>query len=128
MVPSYISLSYYRKCNVLVSVTPLCTPSRSALMTGKYAIHTGMQHDVIYGTQRYGLPLTEITLPNHLATLGYQNHIVGKWHLGHFKKAYTPLKRGFHSHYGYWTGHQDYYDHTAVMWVKYPFKRYNLVV
>ncbi|KAK4017979.1 hypothetical protein OUZ56_000052 [Daphnia magna] len=97
-------------------VTPLCTPSRSALMTGKHPIHTGMQHDVLYGYSRYGLPLSETTLPDHLKLLGYKNHIVGKWHLGHYKSVYTPLHRGFDSHYGYWTGHQDYYDHTAVEW------------
>lgn len=44
----------------------------------------------------------------------YSNHIVGKWHLGHYKKEYTPLFRGFDSHLGYWTGHQDYFDHTAM--------------
>lgn len=43
----------------------------------------------------------------------YVNHCVGKWHLGHFKKEYTPLHRGFKSHIGYWTGHHDYFDHTA---------------
>lgn len=39
---------------------------------------------------------------------------MGKWHLGSYKKEYTPLFRGFDSHLGYWTGHQDYFDHTAV--------------
>lgn len=34
--------------------------------------------------------------------------------MGHFKKEYTPLFRGFDSHIGFWTGHQDYFDHTAV--------------
>jgi len=53
-----------------------------------------------------------------LKDLGYKNHIVGKWHLGHYKSAFTPLFRGFDSHFGYWTGHQDYYDHTAVEWVQ----------
>ncbi|XP_030369146.1 arylsulfatase I-like isoform X2 [Scaptodrosophila lebanonensis] len=44
---------------------------------------------------------------------------VGKWHLGHYKRIYTPLFRGFKSHVGYWTGHHDYFDHIAVehnMW------------
>ncbi len=75
-------------------------------------VHAGMQHDVIYAGSRYGLPLTETILPEHLTNLGYENHIVGKWHLGSFKKTYTPLQRGFKSHYGYWMGHQDYFDHT----------------
>lgn len=40
--------------------------------------------------------------------------MVGKWHLGHYKRVYTPLFRGFSSHFGFWTGHHDYFDHTAV--------------
>lgn len=73
-----------------------------------------MQHDVLYGYSRWGLPLNESILPNYLNLLGYKNYILGKWHLGHFIKEHTPLYRGFDSHYGYWTGHQDYYDHTHV--------------
>lgn len=101
-------------------------------MTGKYPIHTGMQHGVLYGAEPRGLPLTEKILPEYLKTLGfvetfikvknlnsimftsrYSNHIVGKWHLGSYKRIYTPLMRGFHSHVGPWTGHHDYFDHTA---------------
>ncbi|XP_030767235.1 arylsulfatase I [Sitophilus oryzae] len=95
-------------------VNPICTPSRSALMTGKYPIHTGMQHTVLFGAEPRGLPLSEKILPQYLEELGYVNRIVGKWHLGSWKKEYTPLYRGFHSHLGYWTGHQDYFDHTAM--------------
>ncbi|XP_055316309.1 arylsulfatase I isoform X3 [Sitodiplosis mosellana] len=82
-------------------------------MTGKYPIHTGMQHTVLYAAEPRGLPLTEKILPQYLRELGYKNHCVGKWHLGHFKREYTPLHRGFDSHIGYWTGHHDYFDHTA---------------
>lgn len=95
-------------------VAPICTPSRAALMTGKYPIHTGMQHGVIYGMEPRGLPLNEKILPQYLNDLGYKSHFAGKWHLGHYKRAYTPLYRGFNSHTGYWTGHQDYSDHTAM--------------
>ncbi|XP_074032233.1 arylsulfatase B isoform X2 [Leptinotarsa decemlineata] len=95
-------------------VSAICTPSRSALMTGKHPIHTGMQHTVLYGAEARGLPLSEKLLPQYLEELGYVNHIVGKWHLGCYTKDYTPLYRGFKSHLGYWTGHHDYYDHTAV--------------
>ncbi|CAG9859294.1 unnamed protein product [Phyllotreta striolata] len=95
-------------------VTAICTPSRSAIMTGKYPIHTGMQHTVLYGAEARGLPLKEKLLPQYLQELGYDNHIVGKWHLGSYKREYTPTFRGFKSHLGYWTGHHDYNDHTAV--------------
>ncbi|KAK6642048.1 hypothetical protein RUM44_013771 [Polyplax serrata] len=94
-------------------VLPVCTPSRSALMTGRHPIHNGMQHRVLFGMETRGLPLSEKLLPEYLQKLGYSTHIVGKWHLGFYRKEYTPTYRGFESHIGFWTGHQDYYDHTA---------------
>jgi arylsulfatase A-like enzyme len=51
-------------------VAPICTPSRAALMTGKYPIHTSMQHGVLYGAEPRGLPLTEKLLPEYLKSLG----------------------------------------------------------
>nr|CAD7194792.1 unnamed protein product [Timema douglasi] len=91
----------------------ICTPSRSALMTGRHPTSNGMQHTVLYGAEPRGLPLSEKLLPQYLKALGYATHIVGKWHLGHFQKEYTPTYRGFDSHLGLWTGHHDYFDHTA---------------
>ncbi|KAK9297061.1 hypothetical protein QLX08_009083 [Tetragonisca angustula] len=95
-------------------VTPICTPSRSALMTGKHPIHTGMQHGVLKCAEPRGLPLHEKLLPEYLRELGYSTHIVGKWHLGFYTKEYTPTYRGFDSHLGFWSGHHDYFDHSAV--------------
>lgn len=69
-------------------------------MTGKHPIHTGMQHTVLFGAEPRGLPLTEKLLPQYLKELGYTTRIVGKWHLGSYKKEYTPLYRGFDSHLG----------------------------
>uniref|UniRef100_A0A8D8TXT8 Arylsulfatase B n=1 Tax=Cacopsylla melanoneura TaxID=428564 RepID=A0A8D8TXT8_9HEMI len=98
----------------------LCTPSRSAIMTGKHPIHTGLQHNVLYGCERGGLNLSEKILPQYLKELGYRTRMVGKWHLGFFEKEYTPTYRGFESHLGFWTGHQDYFDHSAEERVKTP--------
>ena len=72
-----------------------------------------MQSGVLVGAAPYGLPLSHQLMPEFLNELGYQSQMVGKWHLGSHRGVYTPSKRGFQSHIGYWTGHMDYYDHTA---------------
>ncbi|XP_015768600.1 PREDICTED: arylsulfatase J-like [Acropora digitifera] len=93
-------------------VSPICSPSRSAIMTGKYPIHTGMQHSVLMAGQPFGLGLQEKLLPQYLKELSYATHGVGKWHLGFYKYDYTPTKRGFDSFFGYWLGAGDYWDHS----------------
>ncbi|XP_019643888.1 PREDICTED: arylsulfatase B-like [Branchiostoma belcheri] len=80
-------------------------------MTGRYQIHYGMQHSVITSDRPHGLPLDEITLPQKLKENGYSTYIVGKWHLGFYRKEYMPLHRGFERFYGYLTGGEDYWTH-----------------
>jgi len=78
-----------------------------------FLVSTGMQHNVILESEARGLPTDEVLLPEELRRLGYSTHAIGKWHLGFSRTNYTPLARGFDSHYGFWNGYQDYYTHTV---------------
>src|SRR5262249_20183837 len=70
-------------------VQPMCSPTRSALMTGRYPLRYGMQTAVIPASGTYGLSLDEYLLPQLLKDAGYQTAMSGKWHLGHAKTMFT---------------------------------------
>uniref|UniRef100_X1YV82 Sulfatase N-terminal domain-containing protein n=1 Tax=Capitella teleta TaxID=283909 RepID=X1YV82_CAPTE len=93
-------------------VQPLCSPSRGSLLTGKHPVQIGLQHFVITPSEPAGLSLNETLLPEYLNSVGYKSYMVGKWHLGMYAEQYTPVYRGFESHYGYYHGREDYLDHT----------------
>lgn len=84
------------------SGSPLCTPSRACLMTGRLAVRTGMTNPlggVLPCDGEFGLPTNETTLAEHLKAAGYKTGHVGKWHLGQ-RPQYLPRKRGFDSYFG----------------------------
>lgn len=92
-------------------VQQVCSPTRGALMSGRYPIHTGLQHGVIYPGEPWGLPLDETLIPKVLKQYNYSTHARGKWHLGMHTWDYTPVYRGFDDFFGYYLGAQDYLTH-----------------
>ena len=94
--------------------SPLCTPSRAALLSAVHPIHSSQQNYVIGTSEPRGLPLCLRLWPQFLSPYGYRSHLVGKWHLGFHRRSFTPTARGFDSHFGYWSGEIGYYDHVAI--------------
>lgn len=92
-------------------VQPVCSPTRAALMTGRYPMRHGLQVGVVRPWAQHGLPLEEQTIAQGLQSAGYKTAIVGKWHLGHFQPEYLPTRRGFHHQYGHYNGAIDYNTH-----------------
>jgi len=80
------------------SANAVCSPSRAALLTGRYPTRVGVPR-VLAPPDNYGLSLSETTLPQALKPLGYHTMCVGKWHLGS-APDYLPTKRGFDRFYG----------------------------
>lgn len=91
-------------------VQPVCSPTRSAFLTGRYPTRTGV-YTVVRPHAKWGLPLQERTLANALKDAGYTTAIVGKWHLGEFDPAYYPRARGFDHQHGLFFGMIDNYTH-----------------
>lgn len=96
-------------------VQPVCSPTRAALMTGRYATRTGV-YTVVRPHAKWGLPLEERTLAGALKEAGYETAITGKWHLGEFQGAYLPTARGFDHQYGHYFGALDYFTHIRDGW------------
>jgi len=100
---------------------PMCTPTRAALMTGRYPFRYGLQTLVIPAGYSYGLPADEWLLPQALKEAGYKTAIIGKWHIGHGDQKFWPRQRGFDYQYGPMIGEIDYFthkEHDTVDWYR----------
>jgi len=72
-------------------VSPTCSPTRAALMSGRHPMKNGITHTIL---ERERMALSTVTLPQVLSKAGYVSGIFGKWHLGD-EEPYQPHKRGF---------------------------------
>jgi arylsulfatase B len=96
-------------------VQPLCSPTRAALVTGRYPIRFGLSRAVVAPWRDFGLDVEEATLPQILARAGYRHRaLFGKWHLGHLRREWHPIERGFTHFYGHYNGAIDHFEHTRL--------------
>ena len=88
-----------RKFTSFMVASPVCTPSRAALLTGCYPKRVGMHQHVLFPASTKGLNASEHTIADHLKSQGYATACFGKWHLGHHKEV-LPTSNGFDTYYG----------------------------
>ncbi len=92
----------------------VCSPTRAALMTGKYQQRTGVGGVITAKNHRdVGLSLTETTIAEEFKKHGYHCGIFGKWHLG-YAKEFNPTLQGFDEFKGYVSGNIDYHAHIDL--------------
>jgi arylsulfatase A-like enzyme len=88
-----------RKFTSFMVASPVCTPSRAALLTGCYPKRVGMHQHVLFPSSTKGLNPNENTIADHLKGQGYATACFGKWHLGHHKEV-LPTSNGFDTYFG----------------------------
>ena len=95
--------------------TPICSPTRAALMTGRDPMRLGIAYSVILPWDNNGVHPEEHFMPESFRATGYQTAMVGKWHLGHAQMSYHPNQRGFEHFYGHLHTEVGYFSPFANM-------------
>jgi arylsulfatase A-like enzyme len=100
------------------SNSPVCSPTRFALMTARYQYRLrGAAEEPISsrtrGSATLGLPPGHPTLPSLLREAGYRTALIGKWHLG-YPPHFSPLKSGYEEFFGPMSGGVDYFTHRST--------------
>lgn len=95
---------------------PVCGPSRAGLLTGRYQDRFGFVYNPTLdpSNPKAGIPLEERTIAEALATVGYRNMVVGKWHVG-THPSLRPLNRGFESFFGFLSGGHQYFPEQLTV-------------
>src|SRR5262245_33754285 len=106
---------------------PVCTPTRTAFITGRWQQRVGFEWAMGFTAEQYrrvngkwveepdklafGLPSSETTIAELLKKAGYTTGAIGKWHLG-YQPEHNPIRHGFDEYFGVLLGHADYYRYN----------------
>ena len=93
---------------------PICTPTRSALMTARDPMKLGSIYAGFQPWQNGGVSPDEHFMPESFKAAGYQTAMIGKWHLGHTIEPLVPTSRGFDHFFGHLNTQIDYFDYTVA--------------